>query len=376
MKKNMKHILCALLAAALLLTLCACGSTKTASSASTAAASSAKTSAAASTAASASSAASSAAASAAQTTGSSSGETYTISLAHNQTPDAGYGIGVAKLKELLAEKDPRIQLDVYDNGTLGNERDVIEGNQLGTVDVAITSFGVVSNFAALTAVMNLPFMFKDFDAVEAALNNSAMQPVWDQIESGAGLKFLGVYSQGFRHVVSNKGIITSLDDFKGLKIRVPEADLYVNTFTALGASPTPIAWGEMYTSMQTGVVDAFENTPVNVIQYNLQEVSKYETATNHIWDGAIITMNMDAWNALPADVQQTFLECVQESATYQRSAINDAATTAIQQVKDSGMQYADVSDELHTQLVDAVASVYTDFYAQYPDAKDIAAAIQ
>ena len=238
MKKNMKHILCALLAAALLLTLCACGSTKTASSASTAAASSAKTSAAASTAASASSAASSAAASAAQTTGSSSGETYTISLAHNQTPDAGYGIGVAKLKELLAEKDPRIQLDVYDNGTLGNERDVIEGNQLGTVDVAITSFGVVSNFAALTAVMNLPFMFKDFDAVEAALNNSAMQPVWDQIESGAGLKFLGVYSQGFRHVVSNKGVITSLDDFKGLKIRVPEADLYVNTFTALGASPT------------------------------------------------------------------------------------------------------------------------------------------
>ncbi|MEA4964661.1 MAG: TRAP transporter substrate-binding protein [Oscillospiraceae bacterium] len=366
MKTTMKKVGCLLLALTMICALLACGA-KTSTSATTTTAASTEA---------ATTAASTEAATTAAATTAASGETYTISIAHNQTPDAGYGIGVAKLKELLAEKDPRIQLDVYDNGTLGNERDVIEGNQLGTVDVAITSIGVVSNFAPLAGVINLPFMFSGFDAVEAALNNEAMDTVWNQIETGAGLKVLGVYSQGFRHVVSNKSLITSLDDFKGLKIRVPEADLYVNTFKALGASPTPIAWGEMYTSMQTNVVDAFENTPVNVVQYNLQEVSKYETATNHIWDGAIITMNMDSWGKLPADVQQTFLECVQESATYQRQQINTAATDAVAAIKASGMQYGEVSEELHAQLVESVSSVYDDFYAKYPEAKTLAEALK
>ena len=126
------------------------------------------------------------------------GETYTISIAHNQTPDTGYGVGVAKLKELLAEKEPRIQLEVFDNGVLGNERDVFEGNQLGTVDVAITSIGVVSNFAPLPGVMNLPFMFKDFESVEAAIESDAMKAAWDQIETDAGLIALGVYTEGSR----------------------------------------------------------------------------------------------------------------------------------------------------------------------------------
>ena len=300
---------------------------------------------------------------------------YTISIAHNQTSETGYGIGVGKLQELLAEKAPNVTLEVFDNGTLGQERDVFEGCQLGTVDISITSIGVTSNFAPLLGVINLPFLFKDYDAVEAAFASDAMDPAWAQVESEAGLKFLGIYSQGFRHVVSNKGVIASMDDFKGLKLRVPEADLYINTFTALGTSPTPIAWGEMYTAMQTNVVDAFENTPVNVIQYNLQEVSKYETATNHIWDGAIVAMNMDKWNSLPEDVQTALVECVQESAAYQREIINNDAESAVEKVIEGGVEYAEVSDELHNEMVEAVSSVYEDYYAANPEAEAIVAAI-
>lgn len=306
----------------------------------------------------------------------SSGEEFIIKIAHNQTPDAGYGLGVQKLEELLSEKDSRIKLEVFDNGTMGNERDVFEGNQLGTVDVAITSIGVVSNFAPLVGMINLPFMFKDDATVEKALESESIKTALEQVKSDAQLEPLGIYSQGFRHVVSNKGDIQSLDDFKSLKIRVPESDIYIATFDALGSSPTPIAWGEMYTSMQTGVVDAFENTPVNVVQYKLEEVSKYEIATNHMWDGAVITVNQSFWDGLPSDVQDTFRECIEESALYQREELANAADTAIKTVKDAGMNYSEVSDDFHAQLVEAVQSVYEDYYSKNPEAEELVAALQ
>ena len=262
-----------------------------------------------------------------------------LKLAHDQKPDQGYGPGVAKFVEILKQKvGDKVEIQVFDNGVLGNERDVTEGITLGSQEMCITTLGVLTNYEPQLGVMNLPFIFNDWNQVNAVLTKGIMDEPFAKLEKNKKMKALGVFALGFRNVGSNKTPISSLDSFKGLKIRVPQAPIFIDTFKALGANPTPVPWGELYTAMQTKVVDAFENSSPVIEQFKMNEVTKFLSKTNHIWEGGILLISSSKFNSFPPDVQDAFIFAAQESAKYQRGLIEQQSNQVESKLAAAGMK--------------------------------------
>lgn len=282
-----------------------------------------------------------------------------LKLAHDQKPDQGYGPGVAKFVEILKQKvGDKVEIQVFDNGVLGNERDVTEGLTLGSQDMCITTFGTLTNYEPTLAVLNLPFMFGNWTQLNNVLASGVMDGPFAKLEKNKKFKALGVYALGFRNVGSNVAPITSLESFKGLKIRVPQAPLFIDTFKTLGANPTPIPWGELYTAMQTKVVDAFENSSPVIEQFKLNEVTKYLSKTGHIWEGGVLLISSAKFDSLPKDVQDALMAAGQESAKYQRGLIEKQGNEVDTKLAAAGMQ---VNSLDVTPLQEKVAPLYKQF---------------
>lgn len=254
--------------------------------------------------------------------GAQAADKFVLKLAHDQKPDQGYGPGVTKFVELLKEKaGDKIEIQVFDNGVLGNERDVTEGITLGSVEMSITTLGVMTNYEPRMELINLPFLFSDWKQVNAVFENDIMEPVFEDLAKKRKMRVLGVYALGFRNIATNRAPITTIDDLKGLKIRVPQAPLFIDTFKALNANPTPVPWGELYTSMQTKVVDAFENSSPVIEQFKMYEVAKYLSKTGHIWEGGCLILSERIYASMPPELQKALSEAAKDSAVYQRELI-------------------------------------------------------
>ncbi|MDN5344085.1 MAG: hypothetical protein PWQ18_196 [Clostridia bacterium] len=285
-----------------------------------------------------------------------------LRLAHNQMPDQGYGLGVAKFVDLVKQKtNGKVEVQVFDQGKLGDERDVTEGLNLGTVDMAITSIGVMTNYNPELSAIVMPFIFRDYGHVEKVMESGVLNPALDKLQS-KGMKALTIYAQGFRDVAMREKPIKSLADFKGLKIRIPAGEVYTETFKALGANPTPIPWGELYTSLQTKVVDGYENNPQVANQIKLYEVTKYLSLTNHIWEGGIVLIAKNKWDQLPADIQKAIQEAATESAKIQRDLIRKGDDKAIEVMKQNKMEVVTID---RASLITAVKPVYEQLGKKY-----------
>ncbi len=250
------------------------------------------------------------------------GEKFVLKLAHDQKSDQGYGPGVSRLVELLKEKaGDKIEIQVFDNGVLGNERDVTEGITLGSVEMSITTLGVMTNYEPRLGIINLPFLFSDWKQINSVFERGVMNPVFEDLANKRKMRVLSVYALGFRNIASNRAPIKTLDDLKGLKLRVPQAPLFIDTFKALGANPTPVPWGELYTAMQTKVVDAFENSSPVIEQFKMYEVAKYLSKTGHIWEGGCLLVSERIFASMPKELRTALTEAAVESAAYQRGLI-------------------------------------------------------
>jgi tripartite ATP-independent transporter DctP family solute receptor len=172
----------------------------------------------------------------------------------------------------------RIKVTVYPL-TLGNAREVIEGVQLGTIEMTLQA--EMMNFAPEPGVFSLPFIFKGWDHLNKVLSSQPAQEIADRFLKKTGIRVLGWMEQGFRVTITNNKPIQTADDLKGLKIRLPEDKVLVRTFELLGANPTVIPWGEVYTSLQTGLVEGMESTPPGIYSMKFYEITNYLTLTNH-----------------------------------------------------------------------------------------------
>ncbi|MDK2879430.1 MAG: TRAP-type transport system periplasmic protein [Thermoanaerobacteraceae bacterium] len=286
-----------------------------------------------------------------------------LKLAHDQQPNQGYGIGVNKMVQEVKDKtNGKVEIQVFDRGVLGNERDVVEGLKMGTIDMAIITAGTLTNFEPKMAAINMPFIFRDWDHVNKALEGSIANEVFPALESKQKIKPLAVYALGFRNIATTKKEIKSVDDLKGLKIRVPQAPVFLSTFKALGANPTPMAWGELYTSLQTNVVDGFENSAQVMDQFKMYEVTKYLTITNHIWEGGVVLISDKAWEKLTPEFQRVLQNAALESAKYQRDQVKAQDEDMIKSLKDKGMKVTQIPRE---QLEKVAKPVYDELGKQY-----------
>jgi len=217
---------------------------------------------------------------------------------------AGYRL----MAELMSEKtDGEILIKVFGGGVLGGERDANEGCQMGTIDITDTSAGPLENFVPMMGVLSLPFLFEDTAHFKKFKESKVAEELLASCEE-YGLKGLGFNSPVFREPINSECPINTPEDFKGLKIRLMEAPIHLDTYAAMGASPTPIAYAEVYSSLQLGVVDGCENALATLMDMKFYEVSKYLSRLPVFSNACVLIMNLDRWNELSNQQQQDLLD--------------------------------------------------------------------
>lgn len=245
-------------------------------------------------------------------------------------------IGLLKLAELVKERTGgKVEIKVFGDRQLGEEREMVEGLQFGTVDIAVVSTGVLGGFSGEITVLDLPFLFKDSDHAYKVFDGPIGEELLAKFNS-IGIKGLAIWENGWRNLTTNKPI-NSPADLKGLKLRTMPNEIHMAAFKALGAGPIPMAWGEVYTSLDQGVIDAQEN-PITVIYTNsLWEVQRYVTLTGHVYGPHPVLMSQRALSKLPKDLADIVIKTAKDVSVYQRQVSVDQEKKQMELLKEKGM---------------------------------------
>ncbi len=239
-----------------------------------------------------------------------------------------------KLKEKSAGK---VILQIYPGEQLGSEREMIEQVQMGLLDITKVSTSPLESFIPAMSVFSVPYLFRDGEHFWNVLEG----PVGKRLLEAGGekeLKGLCYYDAGSRSFYTKEKPIMTPADLTGMKIRVQESKTSMQMITALGASPTPIAWGELYTSLQQGVVDGAENNPPSFYRSSHFEVCKHYSLDEHTMVPDIVIMSMKKWNKLPADIQQMVQDVANESVQYQKQLWKEDTEKALETVQAQGVK--------------------------------------
>jgi len=278
-----------------------------------------------------------------------------ISLAQN----SHYGVAIdAFAREVEKRTGGRYQIQNFYAGALGAERESIEGLQLGTLDLTMTSTGPVPNFVPDVAILDIPFLFRDYGQARAVLDGPIGQDMLKKFDA-KGITALAWGENGFRHMTNSKHPVNVPDDLKGLKMRTMENPVHIQAYKAFGIIPTPMAFTEVFTALQQGTVDGQEN-PVSVITAaKLDQVQKYMTLTGHVYSPALILMSKAQYDKLsPAD-KQAFGEAAKEAVKVNRARIDEDEKRAVADLRAKGMIIVENVDKAKFQA--ALAPTFTEF---------------
>ena len=289
----------------------------------------------------------------------------TLRLAHVVNEQDGFHIAAVKFQELVSERtDGAVTVEIYPNASLGDERTLLEGMQIGTVDMGVITNGPVANFVGEMAVFELPFLFSSPEEAYGVLDGPIGQELLDKL-SEVNLKGLAYAERGFRNLTNSERPVRTPEDIDGLRVRVMENPVYVDTFRELGANAVPMAWTEALTAMQQGTIDGQEN-PVNVVHsFKLNETQDYMTMSRHTYAPAIFVMGMPVWNRLPEAAQGVIEQAAQEAAEHERTVNAEMESEQLAELRASGMEIVEDPDIAAFQ--DAVAPVYEKYGDQFGD---------
>ena len=304
------------------------------------------------------------------------GESVELTLGHIYSTNHNEALALQELADnLAAASDGRITLTIFPSSQLGSEREMAEMVSLGTLDMGLSDGPTWANTLNIPemAVFGLPFLYNGIDG-EAACFDTIIEASSEFME-GSGVKPLFCTTASIRGAMMATKPITSLSDISGIKMRVPEITMYVETWKNLGANATTTSWSEAYTSISSGVVDGCEADPSTLVDANLQEVTKYFSQTNHMGTIHIISINQAKWDSIPADLQQIILEeCAKVSANQVESR-KVADAEAIHRMVDGGVEVNEVSAEERAKMIEAEQPLY-DQYANDYNLGDLIAKLQ
>ena len=214
------------------------------------------------------------------------------------TIDSHYGVGITTFgDEVFKRTNGRYKLQYFTSGALGGEREMLEAVQLGTQDLVITSTGPVGNFVPETRIVDIPFLFRDYDHARKVLDGPIGQEILTKFPA-KGLVAITWMENGFRHITNSKRPVNTPEDVKGMKIRTMENKVHMEAFKAMGTLPTPMNMNELFTALQTGTVDGQENPVPVILASKLYQVQKYVTLTGHVYSPALIITSTGLWNKL------------------------------------------------------------------------------
>ena len=288
-----------------------------------------------------------------------------IKIGYALAPDSHYGVAAKKFEEVvLAETGDQFTFTHFPSSGLGGEREVIEGLQLGTVEATIVSSGTLANFVPDTGVFDIPFLFRDLTHARAVLDGPIGQEILAKFDN-VGMHGMAWGEQGFRHITNNRNAIETPADVQGLKIRTMENPVHLAAFNAMGAAPTPMAWPEVISSLQQGVIDGQENPLSVIVSVKLDEVQKYLTLSGHVYSPAMLLVSKPFWEGLDDTQKAAFEKAATEAAAAMRGYVDDVEKSGVETLKERGMQVNALSAEEKAKFQEAIASAYEGYYETY-----------
>ncbi|MDR2442538.1 MAG: TRAP transporter substrate-binding protein [Deltaproteobacteria bacterium] len=281
-----------------------------------------------------------------------------LKAGHVLAPDHPYQFGLERFAELVKERtNGQITVDAFHSSQLGNERELIEALQLGTVDITIVSTAPLSGFTNEFLIYDLPFLFRDTATARRILDSPFGQKAFDSI-SDLGLVGLVYFENGFRHVTNSKLPAVNPADVNGLKIRTMENKIHMASFRVLGASPTPMAFGELYTALQQKTIDAEENPVPIIYTSKFYEVQKYCSLTGHFYAPTPFLISAATWERLTDDQKAIMTQAAKEARDYERELIDQQNNDFVAKLKAEGMEVIEVDKDAWFK---AMEPVYKEF---------------
>lgn len=265
----------------------------------------------------------------------------TLKLGHLANEQNPWHLASVKFgDEVKRLTDGRIEVQVFPNESLGKEVDLINGMQLGTVDMTITGESL-QNWAPMAALLAVPYAYKSIEHMDEVAGGEIGEKIKAQIVEKAQIRPIAFFARGPRDLTSNRAI-KSPDDLNGLKMRVPNVPLFVDVWKALGANPGPMAFSEVFTSLQNGTIEAQENPLALIRSANFNEVQKFVNLTDHVRSWIYLTIAESTWKKLSEVDQKAVMEAAKIAQAYERELFNKSLSDDRAYLESKGMTFVEV----------------------------------
>jgi tripartite ATP-independent transporter DctP family solute receptor len=292
---------------------------------------------------------------------------FTLKFANNLPISHPMNIRAKEMAQKIAEQSKgRIDFQIYPNNQLGTDSDMLSQIRSGAIDYFTLSPLILGTLVPSAQISGVGFAFKDYGQVWAAMDGDLGAHVRGQIAKTSVFAFDKIWENGYRQITTSSRPINSPADLKGLKIRVPTSPLWTSMFRAFDSSPTSINFAEVYSALQTHIVEAQENPLALLTTAKLYEVQKYVSMTNHMWDGFWFLANKQKWDKLPKDLQDIVTANVNAAAMAQRDDVRKLNDGVMAELKQKGLVFNAPNNEQFREKLRA-AGFYAEWHKKFGD---------
>ncbi|QOY34238.1 TRAP transporter substrate-binding protein [Anaerobacillus isosaccharinicus] len=300
-----------------------------------------------------------------QSSGNNNQEEIMLRLGHGTATTSLYHAGAEKFKELLEEKtNGRVKVQIFSDGQLGHDRELIDAMGLGSMDMGMVGLEPVARLAEKLQVINLPYLFTDRETAYSVLDGEIGREMVQELPEKSGIRVLDYYENGFRHISNSKGEINSIEDLSRLAIRTPESPVSLAIFKALGANPTPMSFGELYTALQQGTVDGQENPVSLFYTTKFFEVQGHLALSKHMYSPMMLVISEQKWAGLPEEIRAAVIEASAEARDYERLLSQQQEVEYFEKVLENGVTITEPALE---PFIEATRVVHQEFEAEFPE---------
>ncbi len=285
----------------------------------------------------------------------------TLKLGHVVDSKHVWHLASLRFADIVEKKtNGAVKVQVFDNGQIGNDRDATEGLQMGSIDMWLLP-GTMGNFYPPIQLLDLPYIFENSNHLRKVLYGPIGEQIKTDMQKATGIVFFEFWERGPRKLTTNKPV-NSIEDIKGLKIRTAEIPPWVAAWKAMGANPTPMAWGEVYTGLQQGTIDAQENPYSNILAGKIQEVQKYIAMTDHVYGYVIMSMGEKSYKKLTPEQQQIVRDAAKEVREWHNKTVNEQEGDLLKEIQAKGFT---VTNPDKTEFIKRAKSIHPEFAKKF-----------